>query len=111
MSWEAICLVSALPVNEIQEFITSDSSSVIIFRDTANQIKVYQGLCPHQRRSLADGYLSNSLLTCAAHMWQFDLQNGQGVNGTDHDLADYPTKTDGDQLLIDTSSVEANSLW
>ncbi len=111
MSWEAICLVSALPVNELQEFMTSDGAPVIVMHNVLDEIKVYQGLCPHQRRSLADGYLGNNLLTCAAHMWQFDLQNGKGVNGTDCNLASYPTKIDGDQLMIDASAVEANSLW
>ncbi|HEY8856084.1 MAG TPA: Rieske 2Fe-2S domain-containing protein [Rugosibacter sp.] len=111
MSWEAICLVSALPVNEIQEFVTSHGSPVIVVRNTLDEIKVYQGLCPHQRRSLVDGYLSNNQLTCAAHMWQFDLQNGKGINGTDYNLASYPIKTDGDQLLIEAFSVEVNSLW
>lgn len=111
MSWEAICLVSALSVNEIQEFMASDGSPVIVVRNALDETKVYQSLCPHQRRSLVDGYLSNNLLTCAAHMRQFDLQNSEEINGTDYNLASYPIKMDGDQLLIDASLVEINSLW
>lgn len=40
----------------------------------------YDGSCPHQGTSLADGRIEDGLLTCSAHEWEFDLRTGLGVN-------------------------------
>lgn len=51
---------------------------------------VCTGKCPHQNRSLAQGEMSESIITCPAHGSQFDLLTGERVRGpSDFDLTCY----------------------
>jgi nitrite reductase/ring-hydroxylating ferredoxin subunit len=43
-------------------------------------INAFDGICPHQSTSLAEGSLEGRILTCHAHEWQFDVMTGEGVN-------------------------------
>ena len=39
----------------------------------------YQDRCPHLAKPLSEGVLSDGVLTCAAHEWEFDARTGRGV--------------------------------
>jgi nitrite reductase/ring-hydroxylating ferredoxin subunit len=44
-------------------------------------------------------------------MWSFDVRTGEGVQGTEADIAEYPTKIEDGQVLVDPSLVEPVALW
>lgn len=106
MVWEVLCSAHEVVADEIKECMLTDGTAVIAVRSTSGTIKVFQGRCPHQQRTLADADLYCDVLTCAAHMWEFDVQTGQGVNGTLSRLAEYPTRVEGDDVLVDATAVE-----
>jgi len=106
VGWEVICSVHEVVAGQIKELTLRDGTVVIATRTTPGTIKVFQGMCPHQQRLLADADLECDVLTCAAHMWEFDVVTGQGVNGTQSRLAEYPTRVDGNDVLVDSSAVE-----
>jgi toluene monooxygenase system ferredoxin subunit len=39
-------------------------------------------------------------LTCSAHLWQFDVNTGEGVNPTGVSLKSYPVKVEDESVLI-----------
>jgi toluene monooxygenase system ferredoxin subunit len=96
---------------KIAECMLPDGTKTIAVRDTDGKVKVFQGTCPHQRRALAEGDLYDDVLTCSAHMWSFDVGTGEGVQGTEAAIAEYPTKIEHGQVLIDPSDVEPVTLW
>lgn len=106
MGWQTVCSAHEVTADDIKECTLSDGTTVIAVRSTSGEVKVFQGMCPHQQRSLADAYLCEDVLTCAAHMWEFDVHTGEGVNATLSRLAVYPTKVEGDDVLVDASLVE-----
>lgn len=106
MSWEVLCSVREIVGDEINEYKLADGASVIVVRSTSGTIEVFQARCPHQQRTLADADLSCDVLTCAAHMWEFDVQTGEGINGTISGLARYPSYVVGGDLLVDGTAVE-----
>lgn len=106
MSWEVLCSQRDVVDDEVKEYKLADGTSVIAVRPTSGTVEVFQATCPHQQRTLADADLSCDVLTCAAHMWEFDAHTGEGINGTLSGLARYPSRVEGDDLLVDGTGVE-----
>jgi nitrite reductase/ring-hydroxylating ferredoxin subunit len=51
--------------------------------------------CPHRGTSLSDGLLRDGVVTCPAHLWQYDVRTGARHDTTGEALATYPvTLTD-----------------
>lgn len=109
--WQTLCAVDEVMAGEIRECLLPDGRKAIAVRDTDGNVKVFQGMCPHQRRALAEGDLYDDVLTCSAHMWSFDVRTGEGVQGTEADIALYPTKIEDGQVLVDPSLVEPVTHW
>lgn len=63
-------------------------------------IRAYQGYCPHQKTTLADGKLDGHILTCAAHSWQFNLSTGEGVNPRRCRLYRYQVKVEASTISV-----------
>jgi toluene monooxygenase system ferredoxin subunit len=109
--WERLCYSREVVVGEIKECVLSDGTKAIAVRDSDGNVKVFQGICPHQRRALAEGELYDDVLTCSAHMWAFDVRTGEGVHGTESGIAQYPTQIEDDQVQVDPSLVEPVAHW
>lgn len=109
--WKPVCRADEVVPDQITQCPLPDGGRAIAVRDSAGAIRVFQGTCPHQRRSLADGDLCDDVLTCAAHMWAFDIRSGEGIQGAEADLAEYPTTIEDGQVLVDPSAVEPTALW
>jgi toluene monooxygenase system ferredoxin subunit len=61
----------------------------------------YEDRCPHLANLLSEGALSDAVLTCAAHEWQFDVRTGRGVNPASACLHPYPVRLDGLGIFVD----------
>jgi len=87
-------------------FESADGTEVLLVYADGGALKAFQNICPHQHFELVDGTLNDNVLTCRAHLWQFDVRSGKGINPSDCALAVYPTKIDGDDVYIDVVGVE-----
>jgi nitrite reductase/ring-hydroxylating ferredoxin subunit len=67
----------------------------------------YDGSCPHQGTSLADGRLEDGLLTCSAHEWEFDLRTGLGVNPATACLRRYAVRVAEGKILVSRTAKPA----
>ena len=58
--------------------------------------------CPHQGAPLSAALLKEAEhLTCARHGWHFNLRTGACREFPDYHLKVYPTKVEGDDILVD----------
>ena len=57
--------------------------------------------CPHRGGPLGEGFLDGNRLTCPWHGWQFDLTTGQNVLPLSAGLTCYPTKVEGDDVMVE----------
>ncbi len=73
---------------------------ILLVHLAGRDIRAYQGHCPHQRTALADGKFDGHILTCAAHLWQFDLSTGEGVNPKACQLYRYQVKVEGATICV-----------
>ena len=77
-----------------------DGQEVLIIHTEGGEVRAYDPVCPHAEFPLVDGEFENCILTCSAHLWQFDVITGEGVNPTGVSLNSYPVKVQDEEILI-----------
>ena len=97
--WIAVASLDDLWVGEMINVQVGDEH-ILLVRLTSDNIRAYQGQCPHQKTLLADGKLDGHTLICAAHLWQFDLSTGEGVNPKGCQLYRYRSKVQDSTIFV-----------
>jgi toluene monooxygenase system ferredoxin subunit len=101
ITWVEVGTLDDIWEGELLE-VDADGRPVLLMHLPGAVIVAYQGLCPHQEYSLADGDLDEDsmVVTCAAHAWQFDLRDGRGVNPSGCTLYRYETRVQDGAILV-----------
>jgi nitrite reductase (NADH) small subunit len=73
--WHKLTAIDDVPPGTAKEF-TVAGRIVALFHD-AEQFHAIDGICAHQGGPLAKGTLTNGVITCPWHGWQFQIANGQ----------------------------------
>jgi toluene monooxygenase system ferredoxin subunit len=106
MAFEKICTLDDVWEGEMATYQTADGTGVLLVVLRGGDVRAYQAMCPHQEVELVEGTLEKNILTCRAHLWQFDVCTGQGVNPADSALAQYPTKVEGENIYVDIDGIQ-----
>ncbi len=77
-----------------------EGEQVLLVHCRGGHVAAYQGICPHQETPLADGDLDGTVITCSAHLWQFDAVTGAGVNPSDASLYRYEVKVEDEVIYV-----------
>jgi toluene monooxygenase system ferredoxin subunit len=77
-----------------------EGEPVLLVHCHGGHLGAYQGICPHQETPLVDGDLEGTVITCSAHLWQFDALTGAGVNPSDASLYRYDVKVDDEVIYV-----------
>lgn len=99
LEWVAVDTLDNLWEGEMTDVQVGDEH-VLVVRLAGNDVRVYQGYCPHQKTLLADGILDGNILTCAAHLWQFNVATGEGVNPEGCHLYRYQSKVEDSTIFV-----------
>lgn len=70
-----------------------DGKSVLLV-NVDGEVFAYRNRCPHQEWALDDGDLDGRKLTCAQHLWEFDVCTAKGINPTTSSLLAYHVRVD-----------------
>lgn len=97
--FERVCATDDVWEGELISFDLASRKIILI--NLEEQFHAYDSQCPHQDQSLCEGNLEGSVLTCPAHLWQFDVTTGQGVNPTGCNLKGYALKVENDEVYVD----------
>lgn len=82
------------------DVFTIDGREVLIVHAPGGEVRAFHPACPHQEHPLIEGDLEGCILTCSAHLWQFDVVSGEGVNPEGVALTAYPVKTENDAVWV-----------
>ena len=105
MAFERVCSLDDLREGDIAEFKVGRQTIVLVY-PSGGEIVAIQEECPHQQFPLAEGQFDGKrVLTCSAHLWEFDITTGKGVNPDDCELACYPVKVEGDDVYVDAAGI------
>jgi toluene monooxygenase system ferredoxin subunit len=106
MAYEKVCTMDDVWEGDMDSFETASGTDVLVVGVDGGDIKAFQAMCPHQEMELVEGEFDGKVLTCKAHLWQFDCRTGKGINPDDCKISEYPVKIDDDDVLVDISGVE-----
>ena len=101
MAWKRICAARDVGDGSIGRFDVDGIPVVVV--GFGEEHRAMPPMCPHEEEALEDsGVCAKGVLTCAEHLWQWQLADGKpcGPDENDRDLLLYPLKRDGDDLLI-----------
>lgn len=82
------------------EVFEVDDTEVLIVHAPGGEVRAYDPTCPHQDHPLIEGELEGCILTCSAHLWQFDVVSGEGVNPVGERLSAYAVKVEDDAVWV-----------
>jgi 3-phenylpropionate/trans-cinnamate dioxygenase ferredoxin component len=100
-NWIEVCAVDDIESEDVIR-VDIDDHAYAIYRSPDDKFYATDGLCTHEKVSLADGLVMDNIIECPKHNGRFDYRNGEGrgapicVN-----LRTYPTRVDGDAVFID----------
>lgn len=100
MGFVHVCTLDDVWEGEMESFDVGDKEVLIAHLD-GGEVVATQAICPHQETDLVEGELDKTTLTCAKHLWTFDLTRCQGINPDHSTLARYPVKVEGDDIYVD----------
>ncbi|MBT3626905.1 MAG: Rieske 2Fe-2S domain-containing protein [Rhodospirillaceae bacterium] len=106
MAFTKVCTLDDVWQGEMEAFEV-DGTEVLLVHTLDGEVHAVQAICPHQEVELAEGELEGKVLTCCMHLWQFDVSSGKGLNPTHAELAKFPVKVEGDDVLVDVAGIEA----
>jgi toluene monooxygenase system ferredoxin subunit len=98
--FKTVCSTDDVWEGELQEFTVEDRDIIIIHTEHAG-FRAYEARCPHQDQSLGGAMLDGNVLTCPAHLWQFDVTTGAGVNPANCKLTSVACKVVDNHVLVD----------
>lgn len=105
LEWVAVATLDDLWEGEITDVQVGDEH-ILLAHLEGGAIRAYQGYCPHQRTPLADGKVDGYMLACAAHLWQFNLCTGEGVNPKGCRLYRYETRVEDGTIFVRVARAE-----
>ena len=82
------------------EMISVDvQGTTVLLVNNDGEILAFRNRCPHQEWPLDDGDLDGTKLTCAQHLWEFDVCTGKGIKPTTHSLSTYAARVADDGTI------------
>jgi toluene monooxygenase system ferredoxin subunit len=86
----------------IGEMIGVEVGSVkILLLNVEDEVQAYLDRCPHRASALSEGTFEGCTLTCATHLWEFDVLSGRGINPESTRLIRFPVKVENGMICVE----------
>jgi toluene monooxygenase system ferredoxin subunit len=103
MGFQRVAKIEDLWSGEMMGLEVNGESVLLVNVD--NQIYAYADVCPHQKSRLSEGTLTDKILRCGRHHWEFDVCSGSGVNPQSACLRMFPIRINGEDIFVDVNGV------
>lgn len=97
--YQKVCDLDDVWEGEMDVFEVN-GQEVLIVHIEGGEVKAFNPVCPHQEQALIDGDFENCIITCPAHLWQFNASTGDGVNPEGVALTSYPVKIENGTVFV-----------
>jgi len=75
-----------------------DGEAVLLV-NVDGEVRAYSNRCPHQASALDEGDLDGGTLTCAKHLWEFNVTSGCGINPDNVQLKSFGCRVGDDGTI------------
>jgi len=79
--------------------VTAEGRVLAVY-NVNGEIHVTEGICPHAGGPLGKGTLTESVVTCPWHGWQFDVCTGRHMLSEQIKVPCFPAKVEGDEIFV-----------
>jgi len=86
-------------VKEDSPYVTSVSGQKIAVFNVEGEYFALDNQCPHQGGPLGDGKVEDGCVYCPWHGWEFDIESGEHVQGTER-ATRYEVSVEGDDIYV-----------
>jgi nitrite reductase/ring-hydroxylating ferredoxin subunit len=98
--------VEVVALNRVPELgiltVQIEGISLILNRQGMN-VTCYRNACTHLEYPIDMGKVSNGIITCPFHKFQYQLNTGKCLNAPAPNLQCYPVKIEGDRVFVDNN--------
>ena len=100
MAWRRVASVADVAADKGLQ-VKIGTLDVAIFR-LGETLYALEAICPHAEANLAEGFIEEDRVECPLHQAQFHIPSGKCLGPpADRDLATYPVKIEGNDVLVD----------
>ena len=96
--------LSALPLNTPTRLEVAGTAIVVV--RTTTTIHAYLDMCPHAFWPLSEGLVSNGILECPGHGWEFSVESGKCLNAPAYCLTPIAITTEGEIVRLQLHPAE-----
>jgi nitrite reductase/ring-hydroxylating ferredoxin subunit len=93
-----------IPLSEVVEDtlhqVEHGDAKLIVIR-TNEKVFAFHDRCPHAFWPLSIGTLRNTVLECAGHGWEFDMETGNCLTTPGYCLTPVAASVDGDKIRLE----------
>jgi len=82
--------------------VSAGKEKVLILRSN-DELRAFKDFCPHKGTPLSDGDLSDGVLTCNVHLWEFDVASGDSVNPCGEKLEGFPIRCNAGRIEVEVA--------
>lgn len=93
--------LAMVPPDSVAEVMAGENSYAIC--NVGGVLHALEGACPHAGGPLGQGLMSNNVLICPWHCYEFDPVTGENLDNPFLRVAKVPVKLEGDQIWIEVS--------
>jgi toluene monooxygenase system ferredoxin subunit len=79
----------------------------VLLVNVDDEIQAYLDRCPHKASLLSEGDLEGQKLTCATHLWEFNVLTGCGINPESSRLMRFPARVENGLIYVEVPEAEA----
>jgi 3-phenylpropionate/trans-cinnamate dioxygenase ferredoxin subunit len=100
MGWQRVASADDVKADQGLQVQIGDKR-LALFR-IGDTVYALEGICPHAEAFLAEGFIDGDTIECPLHAAQFEITSGKCLAPpADRDLATFPTKIEGNDVLVD----------
>jgi 3-phenylpropionate/trans-cinnamate dioxygenase ferredoxin component len=101
VQWIKACDANDIDEEDVLAF-SHEGQAYAIYRSADGEFYATDGLCTHERVTLADGLVMGHIIECPKHNGRFDYRTGAGKGAPIcEDLRTYRTRVEDDAVYLE----------